>query len=641
MSSPSARHHAAALALVVLVAGGVFANAIRSEFVWDDHSIIVSNAHIRRLPAMWQAFTRGYWLRVRADDPENFPRGYRPVAEISFALDWALWDGNVVGYHAVSIAIHAANCVLLYLVAYRLLGGIAPALTCALLFAAHPVHVEAVVWAKARSELLALFFMLLAGFCYVRYAGARRARSPAYLLAASLLAAVAAGAKASAIILPGLLALYVYCFVPRDARRRALWALLPLVAVSVAFMALDSTMPKRGAFVHLTPVGHVLTVVTTVGMSLRLLVLPVGLCLVQPFAVPDTLLRPDVLQAIAWDLALVTATVLAFRRSKTGFFALAWIVVAMAPLSNLLPLGRPIAEARAYAPSVGFCLLVAFALTRIPQAASPRLSRRWVAPLPAALALVLVAVYGGLTVRRNRDWRTNVTLYTDTLAKNPSCWAAHRGLALIYSEQGRPNDAIRHLRSSLVTRPKNEPALEQLVRLCHLTGRPDEAKLYAVQLLFATPTRADGHLRLGGVHLELGRLVEAEDHLGAALRYDPTLPRAHQCLGYVRLLQQRYPEALAEFREAQRLGLDDAAAHHALGMVYARMERHREAVAEFHEAVRPEPEREQSWAAMAQSYEALGDGAAAVRCYRRCLELGGSLADAARRAVERLAPEEE
>ncbi|MFQ5809086.1 MAG: tetratricopeptide repeat protein, partial [Armatimonadota bacterium] len=355
-----------------------------------------------------------------------------------------------------------------------------------------------------------------------------------------------------------------------------------------------------------------------------------------PFVVPDMLFRPDVLQALAWDLALAVATVVAFRRSKTGFFALAWIVVAMAPLSNLVPLGRAIAEARAYAPSVGFCLLLAWALARIPHVARLRAGRPWVAWLPAALALLLVAAYGGLTIRRNRDWRTNVILYTDTVAKNPSCWAAHRGLARIRSEQGRPHEAIRHLRSALITRPKDEWALKLLVRLCYLTGRTEEAHGYAARLLSAAPTLAEGHVSLGGVHLEQGRLVEAEDQFKAALRYDPDLAQAHHYLGYAYLLQQRYAEAVAEFQEAERLGVEDAAAHHALGAVYARMDRHRDAAAEYRKALRAEPTRGHTWLALAQSCEALQDEAEAMRCYERCLELGGPLADTARSAIERL-----
>ena len=136
------RAHVPALILVVVVAGGVFVNARRGVFLWDDDPIILNNPLIRSMGRALTSFAPRYWVRLRQLDRQQTGRQYRPVAEISFALDYALWGLNELGYHVTSILVHMANSVLVYFLAYRVLRRHKGAALCGLLFAAHPIHVE-------------------------------------------------------------------------------------------------------------------------------------------------------------------------------------------------------------------------------------------------------------------------------------------------------------------------------------------------------------------------------------------------------------------------------------------------------------------------------------------------------------------
>ena len=328
------RQHAAPLILIIIVSGGVFANALRSEFVWDDYPVIVTNEHIRDLRASLRFFTPGYWQMLYVEDRGMRGRAYRPTVELSFAAQYAIWKLNdPIGWHITSILWHAFNCVLVYVLAHRILADKRTATFCALLFAVHPIHVEAVVWAKAQSELLAFTLMLATALLYLRSMDSSApTRGSVCLYLCSVLAfGVALSSKASAMVLPPLLALYVWCFLPPAGLRAALLALAPFAGIAIALMALDSLIPPMGLTVRFNSYQHLLAVLGTVGIYLRLLLLPVGLCLHHRHPAVGSLLQPEPLTGLILSLVLLGGIVVAFRRSKTAFFALGWLLIGILP----------------------------------------------------------------------------------------------------------------------------------------------------------------------------------------------------------------------------------------------------------------------------------------------------------------------
>jgi len=637
------REHSVPLILIVVIAGGIFLNALHSEFIWDDNPVIVKNDHIRDLRNAFYFFTPEYWQVLYVEDRGMRGRVYRPLVELSFAVEYAVWGLNPLGWHITSLVWHALNCVLVYFFAHRIFADKRAATFCAVLFAAHPIHVEAVVWAKARSELLAFMLMLSSALLYLRYLDhSSRARRPDWLYLSSLvLFALALVSKASAIVLPPLLLLYVWRFVPRATRRGALGALLPFVGMVGAFFAFRSFTPTMAPTMQLDPYQHLLSVLGTVGTYLRLLLLPLGLCLHHRSPVAYSLWAPEPLIGLALSLVLLGAIGLAFRRSNIAFFALAWLLISIVPISNLKLLPRLIGEVRAYGPSMGFCLLLAALLHGRPSLSRGRSPIVPLDRMAIGLCAFIVAAYSGLTVARNVEWRDNFTLWQDTVIKNPGSLDAHRNMARIYMERGQREAALPHLRRAVKIYPEYTWALEQLARLCTEAGLDEEAIVAYEMLLRYHPDDAHAHLALAEQYFKGNRLVEAEDHLKAALRHHPESPGAHQRLGYVYVLQERYDEASAEFRRAAELGLDEAALHHALGTVSTSMGRNEAAVAEFRQALRAEPDRVQTWAAMAECYEKLGNAEEAVRCYNKCVELGGPLAEMAQSRLEQLRAHEQ
>ena len=146
--------------LLPFVAVLVFSNVLSAQLLrfWDDNRYVTENPYLRSLdlPNLWAMFTRFYFAN------------YAPVVLLSFALDYRVWGLQPFGYHLTSLLLHGLNVALAYAVARRLLGSRTGALVAALVFAVHPLQVEAVVWVAGRKTLLCGSFALLALLCYMR-----------------------------------------------------------------------------------------------------------------------------------------------------------------------------------------------------------------------------------------------------------------------------------------------------------------------------------------------------------------------------------------------------------------------------------------------------------------------------------------
>src|SRR5262249_36269613 len=153
------------------VAFVAFLPITRNGFVdWDDTAVLLDNPRYRGL-----GWTEISWMFTTLHMSL-----YRPITWVTFGLDYLLWGVNPAGYHLTSLLFHAVNAALVYLIAVRLLTfvhkdesrgalSLAAGLS-ALVFALHPLRVEAVAWSSARSEPVAAFFIFLSLICYLRNA---------------------------------------------------------------------------------------------------------------------------------------------------------------------------------------------------------------------------------------------------------------------------------------------------------------------------------------------------------------------------------------------------------------------------------------------------------------------------------------
>lgn len=406
--------------LACAVAALVYQNSFDNAFVFDDRETILLNGGLIRA---WD------WGSAVLHDP------VRPVVALSFGLDRGFWGFSSFGFHVTNVILHIVCVGLFYGWCTRVVGekGTRPgsdpvadwtAFFAAAIFAVHPVMSSAVLYASARSELLAAAGFI-ASLTYARRAIVRRNRTAGIL--AAVFGVLAVGSSPSAALLP-LVVLAYDVWVLRDpgwtVRLARIYAPATLAIVTAALWHLTAStgtvVPPRGAIVNLLSEARV------VWRYLGLLVFPRGQALVHDV---QWVTSPLDVVSIALFAALVAAVAFAVRLRRTHplvAFGVVWFAAVLAPTTSFVPLRDGMAEHRLYLASPG--LLLALGSVSWQTIASRRSIR--------ILLTGLVAVLAVATHRRTEVWASPMWLWEESVRRSPDAWQARLGYAELLREVG-------------------------------------------------------------------------------------------------------------------------------------------------------------------------------------------------------------
>ena len=561
--------------LVLLVAAALYANTLWGGFVLDDTLAVRLNPLIQSLDRVPELFVSDYWK------PTTKAGLYRPLTTLSYALNYAVAGDHPALYHGVNVLLHALNSALVLLLCLRLSGDRDVAAAAGLLFAAHAVHTEAVAGIVGRAELLSAFFFLSSLLLYLRSEDHQgRASAVAYLgsLAAHALSLLS---KENGITLLGVI--FCYDLAYRSDPRRSLvgrvrrvlatrWrsAYLGYAAVALGYLLLRHLVLAEGApvaatkridnpLIYLAPAWRVLNALQVSLRYLGLLLFPLRLSYDYSYnQIPmlDSLVDPRALAVLAGSLALVVAGAVAYQRSRTLFFAIAFFLVTFSIVSNLVvPIGTVMGERLLYLPSVGFCLGLALALRaladRLPL--SPDAAR-----IAFGIALaILVALHGARTLVRNQDWASDERLFLHDLAVSPGSAKVQNNVGVVLVAQGQIEAGIEHFRKTIAIDPRHSGAHGLLGNALLQLGREQEAiEAYEIavrkSLKNARPLNNLGFLLVErGIDPPRGvRLLEK------AVRIEPDNPHFLDSLGWAYFKTGRASEGRALV--ARSLEIDDS-----------------------------------------------------------------------------------
>lgn len=607
------------LLLVALVA---YHNSLGGPFVFDDQPAILENPSIRRL---WPL---GPVLAPELDGGVTVSG--RPLVNLSLAFNYAIGGEAVAGYHAFNLVVHCLAGLVLFGVVRRTFrqpalavrfGAVALPLawTAAALWLAHPLQTAAVTYIVQRAEAMAGLCYLLTLYAFIRGADAAR---PGPWLTASVIACFAGMAcKEVVVTAPLVVLLYDRTFVA--GRFRAAWARRGgfYLALAGAWLLLGWLVAGTGGRggtagfgAAVGPWSYLLTQCQAIVHYLRLVLWPDPLVFDYGTATVDRL-GEVWLQALLL-VALAGATLIALVRRPVWGFAGAWFLLILAPSSSIVPVAsQTMAEHRMYLP---LAVLVVLAVAGL----HARLGRRSYVVCGAALALLLV-----LTVRRNADYRSDLGLWTDTVAKRPASSRAHNNLGKAVFAVGRPVEAVTHYAEAIRLRPSvPEPYYNLGLALAKL-GRSTEAIAKYEEALRLQPAYPEVHNNLGNLLLAAGRVDEAGAHYTQAVQLKPAFAEAHSNLANVRLQQGRGNEALEHGETAVQLDPRSAEARYNLGNAYAAARQLPSALSCYEEALRLKPDYADVANNRGNVLVELGRLPEAVAAYERAVQLDPDYAD--------------
>jgi Flp pilus assembly protein TadD len=309
---------------------------------------------------------------------------------------------------------------------------------------------------------------------------------------------------------------------------------------------------------------------------LRLSVWPRPLCLDYTWPVAQT--AAEVWPGLIAIGALLVVTVWAWRRRPALGFLGAWFFIILAPTSSFIPIADLAVEHRMYLPLAAVVVLGVMGVYDL-------VGRRTVA-VAAVLAVGLVV----LTVQRNEDYRGEIAIWDDTVAKCPQNSRAQNNLGKALGQAGRIPEAIEHLQQALRLKPDFAAAHNDLGIVLTRSDRIPEAIEHLEQALRIKPDYAEAHNDLGNALRQSGRIPEAIEQYEQALRSKPDFAQAHYNLGVALWQAGRTEDAIGHYEQALRIKPDYAAAHYNLGTTLGQAGRIPEAIEHLEQALRIKPD---------------------------------------------------
>jgi Flp pilus assembly protein TadD len=530
------------------------------------------------------------------------PTPNRPLANISFTLNYYFHDYNVVGYHAVNIIIHIFNGMLLYLFVKATLAtpviqsnaqkyGWVPYVT-AVIWLVHPIQTQSVSYIVQRMNSMATMFYVLSMLLYASGRMGEDGRKRILLFTGAAVSGVLAlGSKEISATLPFFIFLYEWFFF-QDLKWNWFKKKIPLVIAMGGFLILLSIIYFRGNPLEQLLAGyttHHLDMVQRVLSQFRVMIFYISL-LIWPhpgrlnldhdFQPSYTLVDPiSTVFAIVAILALLGLAFFLARKERLLSFCILWYLGNLVIESSFIGLELAF-EHRNYLPSMLMVFMVV------------QLSFRFVKPkwLAALMLFAVATVFAFWTVERNDVWRAPELIWLDSAEKAPQNPRPLNNLGVALANQGRYQEATEQYHKALRLNPKYADAYANLGYALARQGKIEDAISHFETALKIKPNYHEAHSNLGIALAIDGRQQEAIAHFRIAININPNFAEAHNNLGVALMRQRQLQAARIHFSTALQLDPNFASAHNNLGMILVGQGHLEEAIVHFSEALRIYPD---------------------------------------------------
>ncbi len=570
--APGANHRPDLAILLVILTLITYAPALRCGFIWDDDD------HFTQNPAMnsFHGLTE-IWSSLAVSR-------YYPLTLTTFWVERRLWVLHPLPYHALNIALQAANAVLLWTLLRCL--RVAGAWVAAAVWAVHPVGVESVAWVTELKNTQSGFFFFLSVLYFLRFETDNKQES--YALAFAF-GAAAMLSKPSTVVLPLVLLLCAWWERGRW-RRDDLLRIAPFFGLALAMSAMTVVEQYRWVQLagapgwRLAPAERLIIAGKTVWFYAAHVLWPAKLMFVYP--------RWDVSSgsALVWlplaSVIAVGALLWACRRqpwARAGLFGAGYFVVALLPVMGFFNVYffrySFVADHFQYLASIGIITLAVAAVGRLVRERGPRVV------LGVGTAVILVV----LSWRHCAVFENEEALWRDTLTKNPGCWMAHDNLAKMLILGGDLAEARDHCEQALRINPDDPDGHNNLGIVLQGLGNVPEAVKHFERALEIDANYARAHNNLGLALEQLGKVPEAIQQYEQALQIRPGFAEAHYDLGNALLQQGKLPEAIQQYEQALRISPEYAKAHYNLGLALWRVRQPQAAISQYQQALRINP----------------------------------------------------
>lgn len=603
--------HIILLSFIVLL---IYSNSLRNGFVYDDNTVLVGNRVFKEFDIKEIFFGLPFGVE------------YFPVRDLSFAVDFAIWDENPFGFHLSNLILYLLFIAILYyfiLELNRLLlseinlekSGIIAFITAAL-FAVHPIHSEPVNFITARGTLMSGAFFVLSCLYYLKFMR-ERAHWGNYLLVL-LFFVLSMLSKSYSIILP--LVLSIFEFYPRERRLKNSLYLLPVFGLSFAFYIFFKFVAvKTGVVIYqnigFRPeliAGKLSVAVQIPFFYLSKIVLPMNLSAEYDVRLSTGMADPVVILgflAIAGIFLISLALKKRFPYLLFGFF---WFFLTLIPFLQVLPTGTLLADRYIFIPSFPFFYILAVSLTALSKNSRFKF-----------LTLLIAMIWGISALNQNRVWASDVSLWSRTIRNNPYWSRAYVDLGCAYLNMNDADRAFKYFKKAGEIDPSDNSYDFQMGKMALNAGRYDEALKFFNMALNRKNSDLNALLLTGLSYEKMGMHVDAAEAYNKVLTADALDPGRVRDMAKEGLkgVWETVSPQLQDMRRRVKENPGDPRLIETLAITLDRLGHYKDAVKAYDEVRKVTGERWEVFYNIANVYKKMGDLNSAEINYNNALRL--------------------
>jgi len=604
------------LGILFALAFILYGNTLGHQYAFDDSIVITENAFTKKgFAGIGDLMTRDFFEGIYGKSTELTGGRYRPLSLAMFAVEYGLFGENPFMGHLINVLLYGLTLMLLFIVLQQCFNtrSIIPYIT-TLIFAVHPIHTEVVANIKSRDEILCFLFLLISMYSLFKLIDTKDSGKWMGIGIGSFFLGLLA--KETAITYLPVFPLFIYFFRPKaipDGVRKGLIFFAPAVLYLLIRFALvgmpggaDSTDIMENPYVNSSFNEKYATIFYVLLKYFSMLILPHPLTCDYSY---------NQIPFVGWSNIFVILSVLfhfgigifmVLKMKSKSLLALC-ILLYLAPLSItsnfFFNIGAPMGERFLYIPSFGFCLLLAYGISKLLKVSE--LTTNWKSNYALIGVVGVLLVAGSLkTIVRNIDWYDNFTLF----AKDVETSSQSAKMQYYYGN-------INLKKYLAAPKPEN-------------IGYLDLAEKHFLKGIEINPEFHHVTYNLGNVYEQRNNAPKALEYLNKTLEMYPTHINSHTLMGkvYGRLLNDYnksvfyLEKAVYEFKE------DSPGVLQNLGNAYAGKGDYTKAIGIFQRLIKKDPNNARYYINMGITYDRLGDKAKANEAYQKARQIDPSIA---------------
>jgi len=398
------------------------------------------------------------------------------------------------------------------------------AVIAAALFAVHPILIESVAWISGSPYSISAFFFLLSFLFYLFSESDKKYFRYSILF---FVLSIFASEKAMALFL--VFALYEFSF---GSLKHNWKKVMPFFSIGI-FLAIlyvskigsrvsgvETMSYQQGGGMY----NPLVQIPVAIGTYLKLIFWPAKLTLYQT---EMAFTQGQYVAFVLILLAFLGAVVWSWRKNKNIFFWLVFFVITLLPTLTPFKISWIVAERYVYLGTLGIIVVVALLFDKL-------LKLNENAKMVGYFALVvIIATLSVRTIIRNKDWKSEDTLWIATAQVAPSGQQIHNNLGDVYARQGDMQRAIQEFKMAIEINPNYADAYHNLANTYQQMGQLDLAVENYQKALSINPNLWQSYQNLAAIYFNSGQYDLAEENIRKALEINPGDQNLESALKYI------------------------------------------------------------------------------------------------------------